>query len=167
MGGNLFDNLNKALAKLFAGIELTSLYLFSLGTAYPPINEDVTFWCVQPYVSEVRRCKRHVFVYTISFNFSSGKELVQTYLGDPDIQSKIDFEIRTNFLIHGWMSGLDGGNRYLPADVRQSDGRQLIDSDYWHNIQSICRLDAFDIIYLVANGELQCLFSRLEPFDQL
>lgn len=65
-----------------------------------------------------------------SLNFSSGKKLVQTYLGDPDIQSKIDFEIRTNFLIHGWMSGLDGGNRYLPAEVRESNGKPLNDSDY-------------------------------------
>lgn len=55
---------------------------------------------------------------------------MQTYLGDPDIQSKIDFEIRTNFLIHGWMSGLDGGNRYLPAEVRESDGKSLNNSDY-------------------------------------
>lgn len=40
------------VAKVLAGIELTSLYLSSSGTAYPPIEEDVTFYCVKPCVFE-------------------------------------------------------------------------------------------------------------------
>lgn len=40
--------LNGFVETMMAGIELTKLYLTSAGTKYPPIEEDVTFWCVQP-----------------------------------------------------------------------------------------------------------------------
>lgn len=69
-------------------------------------------------------------------DFSGGKELNQTFLGDPDIRSKIDFGARTNFLIHGWLSGLDGGNMHLPEEVRATDGRSLNHS----NQRSQCTL---------------------------
>lgn len=48
MQNDMLGSLTVFMAKVLAGVELTSLYLFSLGTAYPPIEEDVTFFCVKP-----------------------------------------------------------------------------------------------------------------------
>lgn len=62
-------------------------------------------------------------IYTfVSAFYRNGKQLVQTYLNDPKIREKLDFGYPINFVIHGWLSGLDGGNLYLPREVRQSDG---------------------------------------------
>lgn len=49
---DLVNTLANTVATLFAGFGLTSLYLISFGTDYPPIDQDVTFWCVTPYVCE-------------------------------------------------------------------------------------------------------------------
>lgn len=60
MQEDLLDTLSKFVIKLLAGFELTSLFLFSLGTNYPPIDEDVTFWCVKPYVCMNVVCRVYV-----------------------------------------------------------------------------------------------------------
>lgn len=59
----------------------------------------------------------------IYFNFCSKKKhLHQTYFNDPDINSKLNLKKPVNFIIHGWLGGLNGGNVYLPIDVKQSAG---------------------------------------------
>lgn len=44
----LLNEIDEFIAKTVKGIELTALYTISLGTIYPPIDKDVTFWCVRP-----------------------------------------------------------------------------------------------------------------------
>lgn len=85
------------------------------------------------YSNFTRVCVRLCDRYRIDFDFiaiySYSEELVQTYLNDPDIRSKIDFRYPINLLWHGWLSGIDGGNRYLPEEVRSTDGTPLFHSN--------------------------------------
>lgn len=37
-----------SVAKLITTVELTAKHHLSKGTNYPPIEQDVTFWCVKP-----------------------------------------------------------------------------------------------------------------------
>lgn len=45
---SMIDRIDQFIAKIMAGIELTAMYTLSLGQNYPPIDQDVTFWCVIP-----------------------------------------------------------------------------------------------------------------------
>lgn len=45
---DLIDSIDHFIAKIMAGIEMTTMYTLSLGQNYPPIDQDVTFWCVIP-----------------------------------------------------------------------------------------------------------------------
>lgn len=46
----------------------------------------------------------------------------QTYFNDPDILQKLDMTKPVSFLIHGWLGGLNGGNMYLPYEVKPKKG---------------------------------------------
>lgn len=43
---DMIDDLDNFVAKTMAGVELTLGYTLSFGTDYPPIEQDVTLWCV-------------------------------------------------------------------------------------------------------------------------
>lgn len=43
---------------------------------------------------------------------------MQTYLNDPNINLKIDTHSCINFVVHGWLGGIDGGNRFLPTSPK-------------------------------------------------
>lgn len=47
---------------------------------------------------------------------------MQTYVDDPNITKKIDFHHPIKFLVHGWLGGLDGYNRYLSIQLKENDG---------------------------------------------
>lgn len=53
---------------------------------------------------------------------SGEDDLNQTYFNDPDIVEKIDMTKPVSFLIHGWLGGLNGGNMYLPYEVKPKKG---------------------------------------------
>lgn len=44
----MVNSVDQLVAKVLAGIEFTAGYAFSFGTDYPPIDQDVTFWCTMP-----------------------------------------------------------------------------------------------------------------------
>lgn len=44
-----FDNSLSTIGKQFAAaIGSTTGFVFTIGNNYPPIEQDVTFWCIQP-----------------------------------------------------------------------------------------------------------------------
>lgn len=45
---DMIASIDQFIAKVMSGIELTTIYTISFGKNYPPIDEDVTFWCVMP-----------------------------------------------------------------------------------------------------------------------
>ncbi|XP_031616461.1 phospholipase A1-like isoform X2 [Contarinia nasturtii] len=118
---DVIDSIDHFIAVIMAGIQLTAVYTFSLGQSYPPIDQDVTFWCLKPKQTDLK----------------------QTFLNDPDIKSKIDFTKPVNFLIHGWMGGLNGGNIYLPPDVRPKNGWMRSTAQSWAKFAdcNVCAVD--------------------------
>lgn len=56
---------------------------------------------------------------------SDGIELNQTYQNDSEILEKLDFTKPVNFVIHGWLGGLNGGNIYLPVEVQPNSGNYI------------------------------------------
>lgn len=50
---DMIASIDQFIAKVMAGIELTATYTVSFGNNYPPIDEDVTFWCLLPWVKIV------------------------------------------------------------------------------------------------------------------
>lgn len=68
------------------------------------------------------------FVYVFLSNhivlvIDSGQtNLIQTFFNDPNVTTKIDFSRPVSFVIHGWLGGLNGGNIFLPAQIRSSSG---------------------------------------------
>lgn len=44
----MIASIDQFIAKVMAGIELTATYTVSFGKNYPPIDQDVTFWCLLP-----------------------------------------------------------------------------------------------------------------------
>lgn len=52
---------------------------------------------------------------------------MQTYMNDPDIHSKLNLNFPVNFVVHGWLGGLDGVNRHLTLiELEESDGEPLL-----------------------------------------
>lgn len=44
----MMSRVDHYFSKLLAGIELTAMYALTRGNNYPPLDQDVTFWCVIP-----------------------------------------------------------------------------------------------------------------------
>ncbi|XP_055311609.1 phospholipase A1-like [Sitodiplosis mosellana] len=118
---NMIDDIDHFIAKVMAGIELTTVYTVSFGKNYPPIDQDVTFWCMAPGQADVN----------------------QTYLNDPDIASKIDLTKPMSFLIHGWLGGLNGGNMYLPSEGGSGKGWVRSSAASWARFANcnVCAVD--------------------------
>lgn len=76
------------------------------------------------------------------FTTSNKTFLNQTFFNDPNIKQKIDFSRPVNFVIHGWLGGINGGNIYLPAEVRASSGMR------WENTTNNIRLDFISIFQI-------------------
>lgn len=53
---------------------------------------------------------------------SDKKLLRQTFRNDSSILTKIDFRRPVNFLIHGWLGGLNGGYQHIPSVVKPTKG---------------------------------------------
>lgn len=53
---------------------------------------------------------------------SDKKLLQQTFRNDSSILTKIDFRRPVNFLIHGWLGGLNGGYQHIPSVVKPTKG---------------------------------------------
>lgn len=72
----------------------------------------------------------------------------QTFFNDPDIHSKLNLKKPVNFIIHGWLGGLDGVDIYVPDQVKQSAG--IIHRLHTYLLQLVLRrfligrMDAFD-----------------------
>lgn len=64
------------------------------------------------------------FVHTVTV-IRKQSDLKQTFLNDPNIESKVDFTKPIHLLIHGWLGGLDGGNMYLPFRTKNGMGKYI------------------------------------------
>lgn len=45
---NFLSGIDTFVGKLLAGIGFSKMYVITGGNNYPPIEEDVTFWCALP-----------------------------------------------------------------------------------------------------------------------
>lgn len=60
---DFLSNMNMNVGKLVAGVGLSKMYVLTGGNNYPDIDEDVTFWCVLPWVLNIF-CSRSFLIHS-------------------------------------------------------------------------------------------------------
>lgn len=70
-----------------------------------------------------------VVIFNNIISNSEQNDVNQTFINDTDIQAKIDFTKPVNFVIHGWLGGLYGGNIYLVENADSTNGMNVFVQD--------------------------------------
>lgn len=87
-------------------------------------------------LSQMKKKKKYVYKL-LHLIESQRKELKKTLHNDPDINSKIDFSKKVNFVIHGWLGGLHDGNMHSPRTDRSNQGL------YGHKIMHFWKMNNY------------------------
>lgn len=72
------------------------------------------------------------------------KTLVQAFATDPHIHTKLNMTIPIKFVVHGWLGGLYGGNKFLPnRELKEEDGWMHNTSTIWADKEhsNVCSVD--------------------------